>query len=164
MPKLEKYHLQKLLELRERTRENAVEVLAEKRTRLAAAERELAAREKAVADCRQMQNRAQKEFAEKAKGGIKNREIIVHRQHLIDLRETETELLAAVEQQKIIVHSAETEVEKALQAVVEATKELQAIEKHRENWQREKRVEANRREQKNNDETGAILHERRKFE
>lgn len=164
MPKPEKYNLQKLLEVRARTRENAVEVLARKRARLTAAEKELAAREKAVQDCRQTQNRAQTAMLEKARNGIKNSEIIVHRQHLIDLREQEADLLAAVEQQKSEVIRAAREVEKALQMLTEATKEWQTIEKHRENWRRERKIELTRKEQKSNDEIGAILHERQKFE
>ena len=164
MPKPEKYNLQRLLEVRARAREAAVELLAERRAQLAAAERELAARRKAVEDCRQAQQRAQSEMLEKSRNGIKNSEILVHRQHLSDLRETEIELLAAVEAQQAVVERAAVEVEKALHHLTEATKELQAIEKHRENWRREQKIELNRKEQKNNDEIGAILHERRKFE
>ena len=164
MPKQEKYNLQRLLEVRERARESAVQYLAERRSRLAATERELAKREKAVSDCRLAQQTAQTEMLEKSKDGIKNSEIIIHRQHLIDLREKETELIAAVEQQKAVVLRAEKEVEKALELLTEASKELQTIEKHRENWRQAKRVELTRQEQKSNDEIGAILHERGKFE
>jgi flagellar export protein FliJ len=164
MPKQAKYNLQRLLEMRARTRESAIEVLAERRARLAAPEKELAAREKAVSDCRSAQRTAQSEMLEKSKDGIKNSEIIIHRQHLIDLRERESELIAAVEQQKTVVLRAEKEVEKALESLTEASKELQTIEKHRENWRQTKRIEMTRKEQKTNDEIGAILHERDKFE
>lgn len=164
MPKPEKYNLQRLLEVRERARESAVKFLAQCRYELALAETELAARQKSVEDCRQAQQRAQTEMLEKTKVGFKTKEMIIHRQHLIDLREKETELLATVEQQKTIVARAEQEVEKALIAVGEATKEMQVIEKHRENWRRGKQVEFAWREQKTNDEIGAILHERHKYE
>lgn len=164
MPKQEKYNLQRLLEVRERAREAAVEFLAKKRAELAEAERELEAGKKAVVDCRKAQRTAETEMMEKARGGIKNSEIMIHRQNLIDLREIEKDLIRQVEQQKIIVERAETEVEKALELLTEATKELQAIEKHRENWQRTKKIEANRKEQKISDEIGAILHERQKFD
>ena len=164
MPKPEKYNLQRLLEVRERSRESAVEFLAQKRAELAEAERELEARKKAVADCRKAQRAAEAEMVEKMSGGIKNREIMIHRQRLFDLREIEKDLIKAVEQQRIIVQRAAAEVEKALELLTEATKELQAIEKHRENWRRERKIEANRKEQKIGDEIGAILHERQKFE
>lgn len=164
MPKQAKYNLQRLLEMRARTRESAIEVLAERRARLAATERELAAREKAVSDCRSAQQTAQSEMLEKSKNGIKNSEIIIHRQHLIDSREREIELIAAVEQQKAVVLCAEKEVEKVLESLTESSRELQTIEKHRENWRRTERIEMTRQEQKTNDEIGAILHERGKFE
>lgn len=164
MPKQEKYNLQRLLEVRTRARENAVQILGQCRLKLAAAEEELAARRKAVEACRNTQARAQTAMQEKLKGGVKNSEILFHRQHLIDLRERETELLAAVEAQKALILQIEEEVETALVAVKEATKEMQVIEKHKENWQRVKKIEAGRREQKSNDEIGAILHERLKYE
>ncbi len=164
MPKPEKYNLQRLLEARERARESAVKFLAQCRCELALAETELAARKNAVEDCRRTQQRAQSEMLEKTKVGFKTKEMVIHRQHLIDLREKETELLAAVEQQKSVVARAEEEVEKALVALNEATKEMQVIEKHRENWRRGKRIEFVRKEQKTNDEIGAILHERQKHE
>jgi len=164
MPKQEKYNLQRLLEMRERERENAVKNLAQRRYELASAEKELAARKKSVKDCRQAQQLAQTAMLEKAQNGVKTKEIVIHRQHLIDLREKETGLLAAVEQQKAVVARAEQELEKALLALGEATKEMKVIEKHRENWRREKKVEFTRQEQKTNDEIGAILHERQKFE
>ncbi len=164
MPKLEKYNLQRLLEVRTRTREQAIQSLGECRLKLAAAETELAARNQAVKNCRQTQRQAHTAMAKKMRGAVKNSEILYHRQYLIDLREQEIELLAAVEQQKSIVERAEAEVETALLAVKEATKEMQVIEKHKENWQREKKVEATRKEQKSNDEIGAILHERSRNE
>lgn len=164
MPKQEKYNLQRLLEVRTRARETAVKYLAECRQQLYLQETELETRKTAVEDCRRTQQRAQTEMLNKARNGMKNREILIHRQHLMDLRETETKLLAAVEQQKAVVERAEQEVENALLALHEATREMQVIEKHRENWQREKKVEVVRREQKTNDEIGAILHERRKYE
>ena len=160
----ENYHLQRLLEFRARAREQAIEVLAEKRAQSAAAERELQTRENAVTDCRNAQRRARTDFAEKSAQGIKNSRIIVHRDHLNDLRERENVLLEAVAQQRLIVERAASEVEKSLLALTEATKELQAIEKHRENWRAAKKIEINRKEQKKNDEIGAILHERNKIE
>lgn len=162
MPKPEKYKLQRLLEVREREHETAVRFLAECRRLLTAAEDELRRRRQAVEDCRRQQQRAEEALWEKARGGVKNSEIIIHRQHLADLREREKELIAAVEEQEKAVERAAEEVENALFALTEATKEKKVIEKHRENWQRTKRVETTRREQKETDEIGAILHERQK--
>ncbi len=162
MPKQEKYNLQRLLETRGRGRENAIQYLANCRLNLAQAVEELDRRVEAVQNCRQTQFNARQAMLEKSKSGVKNSEMLGHQQYLTDLREQETELLAAVEKQKQTIERREREVADALDALKEATKELQVIEKHKENWQRGQKIAANRREQKTNDEIGALLHERNK--
>ena len=164
MPKAEKYRLQRLLEMRERAREQAAIALAECRRQLAAAELELENRQQAVEDCRQAQRDTQTQVAEKSRSGIKSSEIVRFRQHLIDLREHETTLLTAVEDQKKAVARAEAVVDKAFVALGEASKEAKVIDKHREHWQSEQKIETERREQKSNDEIGAILHDRARYE
>lgn len=164
MAKPKKYDLQRLLEMRERAREEAAIYLAECRRQLTAAENELEKRKQAVEDCRQAQNDAQQQLIEKSNGGMKSSEIVRFRLHLADLREQETQLLAAVEEQTRAVERAAQTIEKALDALREAAKETKVIEKHRENWQHAKQVETTRREQKTNDEIGGLLHDRKRFE
>lgn len=163
MPKQEKYNLQRLLEMRERARDEAALYLAECRRKLTLAEDELKNRKQAVEDCRTAQKETNAQMFEKSRSGIKSSEIARFRQHLADLREKESRLLAAVEEQRRAVERAEQTVEKALNTLNEAAKETKVIEKHRENWQQGKKIETERREQKTNDEIGAILHERQKF-
>jgi len=164
MSKTEKYNLQRLLEMRERARDQAAIYLAECRRQLAFAENELERRKQAVEECRNEQIEIQNALAGKSSAGIKANEIVRFRQYLIDLREKETNLLKAVEDQKAVIKREEKKVEKAFGELSEAAKELKVIEKHRENWQTEIKKDAEFREQKSNDETGAILHERHKFE
>lgn len=164
MAKQEKYDLQRLLEMRERAREEAGLYLAECRRQLAAAEAESERRKQAVEDCRRAQTDAQQQLIEKSSGGMKSSEIVHHRAHLAYLREQETQLLAAVEEQKRVIERAAQTVEKALGALQEAAKETKVIEKHRENWRLAKRIETTRREQKTNDEIGGLLHDRQRFE
>ena len=164
MQQTEKYNLQRLLEMRERARDDAALYLAECRRQLARAEEELEKRKKAVVDCRREQVEIQNALMGKSVGGIKSNDIIRFRQYLSDLREMETHLIKAVDEQKSVIAREEKKVEKAFSELTEAAKELKVIEKHRENWQTEKRIEAARKEQKTNDETGAILHERQKYE
>ncbi|HEY0429763.1 MAG TPA: flagellar FliJ family protein [Pyrinomonadaceae bacterium] len=164
MAKTEKYNLQRLLEMRARARDEAALYLAECRRLLALAEDELANRKKSVEDCRREQIEMRKTLAGKSRGGIKSSEIVRFRQYLTDLREKELQLQKVVEDQKSIIAREEKKVEKALNDLTEAAKELKVIEKHRENWRSDIKKKAERREQKSNDETGAILHERQKFE
>lgn len=160
----DKYKLQRLLEMRERTRDDAALFLTECRRELTATENELNKRKKSVENCRREQAETQNGLIEKSQSGMKSSEIVRYRQRLADLRESEKSLIAAVEEQKAVVLRAEQKVDKALNALNEAAKEVKVIEKHRENWQTEKKIESERREQKLNDEIGAILHERQRFE
>ncbi len=164
MPNQEKYRLQRLLEIRERAREQAAIQLAECRRQLALTEIELENRKQAVEDCRKAQIDTQTQMIQKSRGGIKSAEIARFRQHLIDLREHETNLITAVEEQKKVVVRAEQTVEKALNFLSEVSREAKVIDTHRENWRVEKKIETERREQKSNDEIGAILHDRKRFE
>ena len=148
--------------MRARARDEAAVYLGECRKILAAAEAELEKRRRAVEDCRNAQRATQTQLNEKFGGGMKTSEILRFRQHLIVLREHETVLIEAVEEQKRAVERHAQTVDKALAALREAAKETKVIEKHRERWAQEKRLATARREQKTNDEISAILHERGK--
>lgn len=162
MPPQDKYNLQRLLDVRERARDEAGVYLAECRRLLSAAESELEKRKQAVENCRAAQRSAQTQLIEKSTGGMKSSDALRFRQHLADLREREAELSAAVEEQKRAVERQAQIVDKALAALNEAAKEAKVIEKHRENWASANRLDQARREQKTNDEVGALLHERQK--
>ena len=98
------------------------------------------------------------------KGGAQARRVVAHRTHLADLRQIEQDLRGQVEQQKTVVLRAQSELENALAALIEASKELQVIEKHRQEWtQRTQRAEQ-RRQQKLSDEIGSIIHGRQRKE
>lgn len=161
MPK-NSYKLQPLLDMRGRAKQEATRRVAARRTQLAEAEAELTQREQAVADCRAQQAAAQEEMMREVKGGVQARRVVAHRTHLADLRQIEQDLRGQLEQQKTVVLRAESELENALAALIEASKELQVIEKHRQEWnQRTQRAEQ-RRQQKLSDEIGSIIHGRQR--
>ena len=56
--------------------------------------------------------------------------------------------------------SAEAEVERAVAALIEASKEVKVIEKHRETWRQRTLREEQLREQKIGDEIGAVTYRR----
>lgn len=156
-----KYKLQPVLNVREKAQQEAARVVAARRAQLAEAEAELMRREERLAECRASQTEAHAQMEEAVREGAEIRHLVIHRTHLADLRETEQQLIRDVEQQAAAIAFAEKELEKALDVLIEASKELQVVEKHREGWQRRLRLEETRREQKLNDEMGTILHERR---
>jgi flagellar export protein FliJ len=94
-------------------------------------------------------------------GGTRAHNITAHKDFLSRLKETESELEAAVEQQRQMVANAEREVAQAREKLIEAAKDLKAIEVHKSNWKIAERTADARREQKISDEIGAILHGRR---
>ena len=156
-----KYRLEPVLGAREQAKREAEKTLAARTRQLSEAEEELARRVGAVEACRGRQASARAEMSEALKAGAAAAQALAHRTHLADLRAQEEALRAAAEEQRGAVARCEAEVERARAALVEAAREVRVIEKHRENWQERERRDATRREQKLNDEIGAILHERR---
>jgi flagellar export protein FliJ len=159
MPK-PKYRLQPVLDVRGKAKQAAASLVASRREQLAAAEAELSRRRQTLAACRRRQANAQKKMLEEFEQGAEAHTLVTHRTHLADLRRTEQELTAKVEDQCRAVTSAEAEVEKALAALIEASKEMQVIEKHRETWREHTRREEQLREQKIGDEIGAVTYRR----
>jgi flagellar export protein FliJ len=153
-----------VLGAREQSKREAERLLAARLAQLAEAEEELARRLGAVEECRGRQRSARAEMLESMKGGAAASQALAHRTHLADLRAQEETLRAAAEEQRGAVARCEAELERARAALVEAAREVRVIEKHKENWRERERREATRREQKLNDEIGAILHERRSSE
>ena len=158
--KKEKYRLQPVLDVRDQAKRTAAELVAAKRELLAAAQAELFRRQQAVADCRQRQIDSQERMLEEFKNGADAHTLVTYRTHLADLRQTEQELIAKVEEQFRACESAEAEVEKAVTALIEASKEVQVIEKHRENWRQRAQRDERLREQKISDEISSVLHQR----
>ncbi|HEX8455913.1 MAG TPA: hypothetical protein VF656_01225 [Pyrinomonadaceae bacterium] len=163
MPK-NKYKLQPVLDVRDRAKQEAMRQVAVRRAQVAEAEAELARRISALAECRRRQVEARETMLREIEPGAAARRLVTHRTHLADLREREGELSERVEEQRAAVARAEGELERALVALVEASKEVQAIEKHREEWGRQERRVEQRREQKLTDEIGSIMHGRKREE
>jgi flagellar export protein FliJ len=159
--KAKKYRLQTVLNIRSRAKEEAARLVALRLEQLAAAEEELARRQRALQACYDKQNRTRAAMNEELEKGVQAKGVVAHRIFLKDLREQESELAAAVEKQKSTVKQAEEEVEAARRKLVEAAQDLKAIEIHKENWLTAERTEEKRREQKLSDEIGSILHRKR---
>lgn len=161
MPK-NKYKLQPVLDVRDRVKQEAMQRVVQRRAQLAEAEAELARREQALEGCRAQQIEARAKMLHEMEPGAAARHLVTHRTHLTDLRNTEDELSNSVERQKSVVERAQGELENALAALVEASKEVRVIEKHREEWGQRVRRAEQRREQKLSDEIGSILHGRKR--
>ncbi len=158
----EKYRLQPVLDVRDQAKQAAVRLVAARREQLAAAQAELRRRRQELEECRNRQVDAQARMLEEFDSSAEAHKLMTYRTHLADLRQVEQELLLKVEEQSRTCKTAEAEVEKALNALIEASKEVQVIEKHRENWRERTRRDERLREQKVSDEIGAVIHRRQR--
>lgn len=154
----EKYRLRTVVDIREKAKKDAAQFVALKRQQLAAEEVELERCQRAVEANLKKQKEAYQSMIDEMNQGAEARFAITHRVHSADLRDQEIVLRANVVKQEKAVVQAENEVNKALELLAEAAKELKVIEKHRENWQVNRKIEHEKREQKLNDEIGAILY------
>ncbi len=158
--KKKKYRLETVLNVRQKNKDEAASYLAVCRQKLLEEEQELERRIMILKECietiRQANEFMQVEFSK----GVEAQRIISHKNYIKDLQETEEGLILAVEQQKNIVIEAEKEVEKATENLILASKEVQVIEKHKEQWQETEKLTENKKEQKLSDEIGSILHQR----
>jgi len=159
--KSKKYRLETVLDIRGRVRDEAARQVALRLEQLARAEAELNRRLNELENCRERRQKAQNAMFEQINTGTQAHHITAHKDFLGQLKETEIELEAGVEQQKETVANAEREVAAAREKLIEAAKDLKAIEVHKSNWNAAARTAETRREQKISDEIGAILHGRR---
>ncbi|HEX8368021.1 MAG TPA: flagellar FliJ family protein [Pyrinomonadaceae bacterium] len=159
--KSKKYRLETVLEIRGRAKDEAARQVAARLEQLARAEAELNRRLKELENCRRRRRTAQNAMLAQLSGGTQAHNITAHKDFLGQLKEAENELEAAVEQQKQAVAAAEREVAQAREKLIEAAKDLKAIEVHKSNWKIAERTTETRRDQKISDEIGAILHGRR---
>ena len=155
-----KYRLEIVLNVREKKKEDAARFVARRRQELLEAEQELIRRERFLADCRRQLADANEKLTSEFSAGAPAGKIVSHRNFLQVLKEREEALNASVGEQRNNVRYAEQLVGEALEILAEAFRELRIIEKHKENWQATQKLESQKREQKLNDEIGAILHRR----
>ena len=158
---VKKYRLETVLGIRSRAKDEAARHVALRLQQLQAAEDELMRRQRRLQACYEQQNTAQAALNDELRGGIQARSVIAHQNFLNDLRRTEAELKTDVEKQINAVTKAEKELEAARDKLIEAARDLKSIEVHKANWQETVRKEQTRRDQKIGDEIGAILHGRR---
>lgn len=153
-----KYRLQTLLEIRERAKKEAEEAFAlamqaleREKDRLREEEESL---ERMVAD----RHRRREEYARKlASGEMKVTDQSAAYRYIDRLKEREVDQQTVIDAQREQVREAEKELLRAQEALVAATQDLKALEKHKENWQAEVRRERMIREEGVMDEIGQAI-------
>ncbi len=157
-----RYRLQALLEIRERTEEEAKEAFALATKKLHEEERVLL---EAKAKLEKMkEDRAQKRqaYSDKlASGQMKVTDQAAADRYLKRLKDLEAEQLERIETQEGQVEEARQAMETAKSALVEATQDLKALQKHREKWAAQLRRERIMKEEDALDEIAQTIFQTR---
>src|SRR6266498_2223285 len=107
---------------------------------------------------RELRDQIRQEAARAAAAGLQAHDLVKRRAHLADLKRRQTELAQELEQQREVVALAEAELEQAVSALSQASKDLRAIDKHREAWRQRMQRAAEQRDQKLLDEISTAAH------
>ena len=148
----QKYKLTVVLKLRERLKDEAAHNARRKQEKLREAEAELENRLEKVRDCQNHQAEVKNRIANDKVNRVNAHLVTTYKIFLDDLHRQELDLSRFAEKQKTVLADSAAATEKAMQELVEATKEVHIIEKHREKWRQQMKVEDARREQARLDE------------
>jgi len=152
------YRLQVLLEMRERAKEEAENAFSDAVKALEKEKAELKRLEEDLASRKAERKQKVKEYLDQvmAKGaGIKG--LTMMNRYEERLKDEEAQVALEIERQKEAIKVAERLVEQRRREMAEAAKDLKAIEKHKETFQKQIRAERQAREELNQEEIGNTL-------
>lgn len=152
------YRLQTLQDMRARAKEEAEQVFS---SAIKALEKEKVELQRLIDDLEQRKRERKAKVAAYLKevmfkgAGINGMNMMSRFEER--LKDEEAQVALEVERQREAVKVAERLVEQRRREMAEAAKELKAIEKHRENWQKQVKYERQQREELNQEEIGNAL-------
>jgi flagellar biosynthesis chaperone FliJ len=152
------YRLQVLLEMRERAKEEAENAFSDAVKALEKEKAELKRLEEDLAKRKAERKQKVKAYLDQvmAKGAGINGLTMMNR-YEERLKDEEAQVALEIERQKEAIKVAERLVEQRRREMAEAAKELKAIEKHKETFQKQVRAERQAREELNQEEIGNTL-------
>jgi flagellar export protein FliJ len=153
---MDNYKLQALLDLRHKEQENAQDEYAREVQELKRREDFVATRRADLADAVSRRKRACTEHdARLATGDATMAQIRLFGDFLSGLKHDETHLEESIERAERSAEQQKREVAKAKGELIEATKEVKAVERHREKWEKEQATKAQRKRSAAMDEVAA---------
>jgi len=159
----QKYRLQALLNLKERLKRRAEIALAKAINELNEAQKKLARLEEEKEKIVENWKAARKEMRAQMDLGVAVGRGNVHVNFIKKLKEDQEEKEEVIEDQKVVVEDCEGKVALARRNYIDAAKELQVMEKHKELWQKKINEELNAKEQKEMDDLGSTIHQLKKW-
>ncbi len=159
-----KYRLQALMEMRERAEEEAKQVFADAQAALREQEQVLANMEQELQDMIEDRLRRREEYSQKlASGEMKITDQSSAYRFLDRLKEKEQDQRYKIEGQKEVVRQAEMDVKRAQDQLILATQDLEALQKHKEKWEKERKKLRQAREEDQMDEIGQVIFNQNKL-
>lgn len=160
---LKKYRLQPVLDKRQKIKEDAEKALGVAQKKL---EEEKKKEEECVLVIQQIKQRKEDSKAEMNRkmmeAAIEIEKVRTHKDYLKSLDYEIKKAEEKLEDQKKRVKAAEQVVAQKREDLLEATKEFQAIEKHKENWATALKKQMEEAEQNEAEEIGQVLYLQRK--
>ncbi len=158
-----RYRLQALLTLKSRMKKRAEQNLAKAIIALREAKEQLEKLEHEKERIVERWREARREMSGAIGGGARVGEGNVHVNFLRKLKEDEEAKEEEIEDQRLVIEDCENQVALRRREYIDACKELQVMEKHKELWQKKVRQEINRREARELDDLGGNIHQLRQW-
>lgn len=158
MAKMPQYRLQTLLEMRERAEEEAKNAFADAMNQLHQEEAFLKELQEELERMVEDRKRRRQEYADKlASGEMKITDQTAAYRFIDRMKEMEQEQQGRIDAQREAVREAEKVVKRAQEALVVASQELKALQKHKEKWAEQVKKERQAKEEAAMDEIGQTI-------
>ncbi|MBN1282907.1 MAG: flagellar FliJ family protein [Proteobacteria bacterium] len=158
-----KYRLEALLRIKARMKKRAEMALARAIVELRKAKEKLEKLKEEKKKIVERWHEARKEMRRDMAGGIAVKKSNVHVNFMRKLKEDEEAKEEEIEDQKAVVEDCEAQVAKARREYIDAAKQLQIMEKHRELWQKKVDDEITRKEEREMDELSTTIHQLKRW-
>lgn len=158
-----RYRLQAMLTLKLRAKQRAEQMLAKAIAELARARKRLEELKEEKEKIIEKWKECRAEMKRKMTAGLVVKEGNVHVNYLRKLKEDEEAKQQEIEDQEVVISDCEAAVARARRDYVDAAREVQVMEKHKELWERKLRDELTRKEEREMDELGGTIHQLKKW-
>ena len=158
-----KYRLEALLRIKARMKKRAEMALARAIIELKRAREKLEELKEEKERIKERWHEARNEMKVEVAAGIMVKKGNVHVNFMRKLKEDEEAKQEEIEDQEAVVEECEAGVARARREYIDAAKELQIMEKHKELWEKKVRREITSREVREMDELGGTIHQLRKW-
>lgn len=158
-----KYRLQALLTVRERMKKKAEHALAFAIRKLKEEKDRLVVLEKQLKKIRERWKEARRDMSGTMSAGPQVGVGNVHVNFLRKLEDDEETKKQEITDQELAIEEAEGKVRLARQEYIDATQQLQIMQKHKELWEKKMRGELSRREAKRLNELGTVIHQLKRW-